>query len=180
MFPHPFFGSLVFLIFGKIIGFQISAYFLLFGGLMGIVPDILSLGNKLTNNKWAHEHRNGLHHSIFFPFLIFITVLPFHFDWAIIISISILTHPIIDLYGLGWGVKLFYPFSNKIYKIFYKGKIIYVFQNDEEQKQEAKKHGMDDWVKQIYFTGNWYGFYEWACLALFLILLILAYFGLFA
>jgi hypothetical protein len=125
------------------------------GGLLGFLPDIASvIYKKTTIDKWSHLHRDDFSHSIFLPIIIFLTLSFFvRIKYSAALSFIILSHSIIDMYGIGWGVKLFFPLSWKTFKLFYKGKIIAIFQEDEI-KEEVKKHGRDDWLKTIFFSFN--------------------------
>ena len=69
MFVHLLVGSLVFLFFGKIFGFEISRAYLVIGAFFGFLPDLFSyvLTGAVKLNKWAHTHRDNFSHSIFLP-----------------------------------------------------------------------------------------------------------------
>ena len=174
MFIHLFFGALVFLVLGHFFGFEINAGFLLLGALTGIAPDILGFfGNarfftrfiKGKTNKHFHEHRDGLVHSLFFPlFVLTLFGLLGELKLGGLIMSALLTHPLLDLYGIGWGVKLFYPFSQVSYKLFYKDKFLYAI-SPQELKKSVGEGVRDDWMRQIYFQFSWYGLLEWLLLA---------------
>ncbi|HGJ66892.1 TPA: hypothetical protein ENS27_16150 [bacterium] len=81
--------------------------------MLGALPDLLSIifleSRKV--DKWSHRHRDNFTHSIFFLFLILFTLACHDHRMAIVASTAVLSHPLIDLFGIGWGVKLFYPLS---------------------------------------------------------------------
>lgn len=176
MFSHLLAGSLVFLIIGNLFDWNISRWFLALGGLCGVLPDLISFAfARVEYSKWSHRHRDNISHSLLLPVIAFIFAwLLLDIEWALLISLSILTHPLLDSFGLGWGVKLFYPFNKITYKLFYKGKIINRF-TQEKIDLEAEKYGMDDWIGKIYFTLNFCGMAEWLCFLVFLILIFLLY-----
>ncbi len=176
MFSHLLAGSLVFLIIGNLFDWHVDRWFLALGGFCGVLPDLLSFAfGKIEYSKWSHRHRDNISHSLLLPIITFIIVwLLLDIKWALLISLAILTHPLLDSFGLGWGVKLFYPFNKITYKLFYRGKIINRF-TQEEIDVEAEKYGMDDWIGQVYFTPNFWGVIEWLCLMIFLILVTLLY-----
>lgn len=153
MFEHFLAGELIFLFIGKWLGFDITPTFLMFGAFCGFFPDLLSyfLNKRVSYNKWYHSHRDNFSHSVFLPILIF-SATAFWLGWemSLLISLALLTHPFLDLYGIGWGVKLFLPLSDDIYKLFYHKKIIYIFEDDETRNKRIKKHQTDDWFKKIY------------------------------
>jgi hypothetical protein len=153
MTTHLLAGTLVFLLFANFFGTQVNGWYLLLGALCGFFPDPLSyiLAKTALLNKWAHKHRDNLSHSLFLPVIAFIILAPFDVRLASMISLTLLTHPIIDLIGMGWGVMLFYPFSDKVYKLFYNGKFLTVW-SLEEVDAEAEKFGNNNWIRDIYFT----------------------------
>ena len=174
MFVHLLVGSLVFLFFGKIFGFEISRAYLVIGAFFGFLPDLFSyfLIGTVKLNKWAHTHRDNFSHSIFLPVVVLVSYAIVDSKVAVAVSAAMFTHPILDLFGIGWGVKLLYPFSDKTFKMFYKGRIITVW-SQEEVDAEAEKFGDNYWIKNIYFTPNLIGISEWASLAGFIILVVL-------
>ncbi len=171
MFVHLLAGSLVFLLFGKIFNFETSRIYLLFGAFWGIVPDLISyiLSWNFELNKWSHTHRDNFSHSAFFPGIVIVIAILLGSKMVIAVGVAMLTHPLLDLVGIGWGVKLFYPFSKRTYKVLYKGKILTVW-NQDQVTAEAKKFGDDDWARNTYFKFNAIGVLEWLSLAGFLLL----------
>lgn len=176
MFIHILAGSLIFFVWGLWNDWKIAIDFIFFGAFIGLFPDILSflLSRKITTDKWSHKHRENFSHSLFLPFAIFCIFIFWSWQWAILLSLTILTHPLLDLFGIGWGVKLFYPFNQTTYKLFYKGKIINAF-TPEEIDEEAERYGDEHWIKNIYFSFNLAGILEWFFLFAFLALLIMVY-----
>ena len=172
MFIHLLVGSLVFLLFGEIFHVDIGKTYLMLGAFCGIAPDPLSylLSRTVKFNKWAHTHRDNFSHSIFFPGIVLAIAILTGNGMAIAAGIAMLTHPLLDLFGLGWGVKLFYPLSKKTYKMFYGGQILTVW-SQKEVDAEADKFGDDDWVRNIYFKLNIVGTSEWLSLAVLLLLI---------
>jgi|GEM_PF-2386494 hypothetical protein len=178
MFEHLFAGELVFLFLGKALGFQITPLFLLVGAFWGFFPDILSffLNRKLNyHSKFFHLHRDNLSHSLLLPVIIFFLVfLAGGWKLSLLTAAAILTHPLLDLFGIGWGVKLFLPFSQKIYKIFYERKFVKVFEDDKDREKYIHKYEVDNWFKRDYFTLSrdthgvpwWWAIFEWGALAL--------------
>ncbi|MFZ2193170.1 MAG: metal-dependent hydrolase [Candidatus Moraniibacteriota bacterium] len=171
MFIHLLAGSLVFLLFGKVFDFEVGRMYLLLGAFWGIVPDPISyiLSWAVKFNKWSHTHRDNFSHSVFFSGIVLFIAILLDYKMAIAVGVAMLTHPLLDLVGIGWGVKLFHPFSKKTYKMFYKGRILTVW-NQDEVDAEAGKFGDDDWIRNIYFRPNVVGASEWLSLAGFLLL----------
>jgi hypothetical protein len=176
MFEHFLAGELVFLFLGKALGFEITTRFIMLGAFCGFFPDLLSyfLNKHLRYNKWYHTHRDNLSHSLLLP-VIFFLVIPFFAGWklAALISLAMLTHPFLDLFGIGWGVKLFLPFYHKIYKLFYRNKIIFVFKDTKSRDADIAKYETDDWFRRAYFSFHpilgtpwWWAMAEWSSLVL--------------
>lgn len=83
---------------------------------------------------------------------------------ATVLGLTLLSHPILDIYGLGWGVKLFAPFSDVTVKIGHiKGKWLYT---QEEIDAEAEKYGDENWVRNLIFKPTWIALSEWGSLVL--------------
>lgn len=176
MFSHFLAGELVFLVLAIFFGIDITSKLIVLGAFCGFLPDILShiRGHRvIKNNKWYHKHRDNFSHSIFLPILVFLSL----FFWidirlALMIAFAMATHPFLDLWGIGWGVKLFLPFSSKVYKMFYNGKFLYIFNDEKSREKEVKKHGKDDWFRAAYFFSRpsrllkWWGVFEWLSLAI--------------
>jgi hypothetical protein len=173
MFIHLLAGSLIFLLFGKIFYVEVGRMYLLLGAFCGLVPDLISyiLSWAVKFNKWSHTHRDNFSHSVFFPSIVLVVALFHDSNLVIMIGVAMLTHPFLDLFGIGWGVKLFYPFSKKTYKMFYRERVLTVW-NQEEVDAEAGKFGDDNWVRNVYFKPNIVGALEWLSLAGFLLLVI--------
>ena len=165
MFIHLLAGSLAFLFLGQAFGIEPTKLFLITGAIAGIMPDILSyiFSWKVKFNKQAHQHRDNFSHSIFLPILTMLITSLFGLRIGIMIGTAILTHPMLDLFGIGWGVKLFYPFSNKTYKLFYKGKILNIW-NEKETDELAEKFGDVHWIRNTYFKPSLNGAVEWISL----------------
>jgi hypothetical protein len=177
MFEHLIAGELVFLIFGKALGFEITPLFLMVGAFWGFFPDLLSffLNKHLRyNSKYFHLHRDNLSHSLLLPVIVFFLAFLFA-GWKIsmLVSLAVFTHPLLDLYGIGWGVKLFLPFSPKIYKLCYEKKFLLVFKDGKDRDRHIHKYEVDNWLKRNYFSLHhstrgvpwWWAILEWSSLA---------------
>jgi hypothetical protein len=178
MFEHLFFGAFVYSIASLFYFDSVNYKMWLVGAGLGIAADFISLveSGGMTTGKWAHKHRNGFSHSIFFPCAtyLFLIFLGWHEAYIVPITLAMLTHPVLDMKGIGWGVMLFYPFDKKIYKFFYRGQLLKVFKPDELER-EVRIFGAENWFRLIYLEFKpiagvpwWYGFYEWICLILFI------------
>lgn len=173
MFPHYLAGCLVFWGFGILFGRDITATYLLAGAVAGALPDLLSLvvhpkGVKI--DKWSHLHRDNFTHTIFFPLAAYLLIQFYDNKLAITISTAILTHPFLDSFGIGWGVKLFYPLSDVTLKLFYiKGKYFY---SPEVIYAHVIKHGNDNWFRDLFLRPTLVAFFEWGSLIATILILI--------
>jgi hypothetical protein len=174
MFVHLLAGSLVFLWFGTYFGIEITQAFLMIGAFWGIIPDPISyvLARAVLFNKWAHTHRDNISHSVLLPIFALMLAILLESKLGITASIALLTHPLLDLFGIGWGVKLFYPLSQKTYKMFYRGQVLRIWEQNEVDA-EAEQFGDNNWVKNTYFKPNLVGASEWLSLAVFLLLVLM-------
>ncbi|MDD4901901.1 MAG: metal-dependent hydrolase [Patescibacteria group bacterium] len=182
MFEHLIAGELIFLFLGQALGFDITPLFLIVGAFWGFSPDILSyfLNKKLNyRSKYFHLHRDNLSHSLLLPLIIFLlTWLIGGWKISLLISVAALTHPLLDLFGIGWGVKLFLPFSQKVFKLFYGGKILMVFKDNKDRDHHIRKYEVDDWFARDYFSLRqdtygvpwWWAIFEWGSLVLAILL----------
>lgn len=171
MFFHALAGCLVFMIFAIVSGKTPSWQFMALGVVVAYLPDWpyvieclarLCLRKKLPINKYAHEHRDGIMHSLFFPPLMLLLawfVMP---EYKLPVFFAVASHPLLDLWGIGWGVKLFYPFSEKTFKLFFQGKWI-VALSPQELETIVEQKGDDEWLRKVYIDFNspdlfwWYG-----------------------
>jgi membrane-bound metal-dependent hydrolase YbcI (DUF457 family) len=151
MFIHILAGIGLFASAGELLGYEITFLYLTIGAVAACLPDILSI-HKLTVGKWAHKHRDGFHHSIFFAptlFIILALFFPAHLPFVTLLSLTVLSHPLLDLYGIGWGVQLFYPFTNKTYTVCYNGRLLYVFPTPEDRAKEVEAKEDLSWLEYI-------------------------------
>lgn len=178
MFIHILAGIGLFASVGEILGYEITFWFLALGAVAACLPDILSL-HKLTIGKWAHQHRDGFHHSIFFApalFIVLALLFPTHLPFITLLSLAVLSHPLLDLYGIGWGVQLFYPWSAKTYKVCHNGKLLYIFPTPEDRSIEVREQAYDSWLDYIHPGLNKHVRVEYASL-LGVIIIVITYFG---
>ncbi len=172
MFTHYFVGCMVFFAFGNMFGWNTTSLYLIVGSVMGALPDLLSLIiSKSRINKWSHLHRDNFTHSVFLSISVFCLVIFFDFKVAIVVGTTLLTHPILDSFGIGWGVKLFYPLSDLQIKLFHKkGKVAYT---QQEIDSEVEKFGNENWFHDLFLTFNSTAIIEWGSLLANILVIIL-------
>ena len=169
MFTHYLAGCLIFWLFGKVLNYPISASYLILGVIVGATPDITSLvflfREHHKSGKWAHLHRDNITHTIFYPVITSLCMAGLSgINIAFIVFVALVSHLFLDLFGIGWGIKLFYPVSDKQFKLFHqKGKWIYT---QEEIDAEVEKYGDPNWFRNLFLKPTVTAFIEWSSLFL--------------
>ncbi|MFH0840943.1 MAG: metal-dependent hydrolase [bacterium] len=182
MFTHSLAGCLIFLLFGEFFNFEISGWYLICGVIAGMLPDIISIFFTSQTTRFNHLHRDNISHSILLPLIIFFIIAFLNIQLSIITLIAILSHYLIDiikikikndkfnLFVLGWGLKLFYPFSKKQIMFFYKkNKCIYT---QKEIDQLIEQYGDKNWIKNLFFKPTVNALIEYLSLIITIILII--------
>ena len=189
MFIHWLAGSLVFLFFGQLFGWlknpltpEFDPMFVFFGGFFGAIADFISFAiyepkDGQNEEKFNYLHRDNLSPSLLLPPVAFFTVaivvylsllldighrsaLTEAWHWAVLVLAATLTHPLCDLFGAGWGVQLFYPFSLTSYKLFDENKLLIKW-TPKQILQIVRKQERDEWLKTVFFSINWRHPYFW-------------------
>ena len=70
------------------------------------VPELIRRGKVSASADNAYDHREGLHYPIIIIGLGGIAAYLFPY-WGLVLLIALLLHLVNDLYGTGWGIKLF-------------------------------------------------------------------------
>lgn len=143
-----------------------------------LLPDLDALLHFLRKKKadaMSHEHRELFHYPLLFiPLAAFLAFL-WRPEFALLCAALVFLHFIHDSTGIGWGVKWFYPFSNKAYKFFSDGKAGWSLKtavfDPEEQRRVAESYGDPHWIRNIYFRPSPVAIVEVSVLILILILL---------
>ena len=134
-------------------------FLILFGIIFALLPDIdffiELVKHGSVGGKTIKEHRQLTHYPIaYIPVALFIYFL-FGVEWAFLFFGAALFHFIHDSIGIGWGIKWFWPFSKRTYKLFSdkNGKFFLggVSWDDKELKIAVEAHGDPNWIKNVYF-----------------------------
>lgn len=139
--------------------FEISSSLVLVGIVFALLPDLDFLVEFIKHGsvggKVIREHREIIHYPIIYvPVVILIYFLTGIF-WATLFAMGIFSHFVHDSIGIGWGIKWFWPFSKKSYKLFsekdgsFSSRLV-VSWEPEELKEVVLKYGDPDWIKNIY------------------------------
>ena len=112
--------------------------------------------HKSVGGTVIREHRELFHFPLVF---IPLTELVWFFAgsfWATLFGLGIFAHFLHDsIPTLGWGIKWFWPFSRKSYKLFAgeNGRWaprLYIAWTPEELEKTAALYGDPDWIKNFY------------------------------
>ncbi len=133
-----------------LLGFDISLYFVFFGCLVAISPDLDFLLYYKMHKKvdhFAHKHRDILHYPLPYGFIGFAVFSFFDFKLGIIWLLGTLAHFIHDTLESGWGIKWFYPFWNKYINLKLDGPRVKIIMTKEEQDKIAAEYGNSEWLQ---------------------------------
>ncbi len=107
-----------------VLGKKVGNKAMLYGAIVGTIPDLDVLANYVTDTVTAIEWHRGITHSIFFS-LFFAPIfgrLIFTLerkgpatwkDWSCLFFWGLFTHPILDAFTT-WGTQLFWPFAPRL------------------------------------------------------------------
>jgi hypothetical protein len=140
------------------------------------IPELLKRGKVAASAEHPHDHREALHYPVVLIILAvgIAYVLPY---WGTIFLVAVILHLVNDLYGTGWGIKLFWPISNRNYKVLGRrvNRLRYLLEQDgdwDKQTYEERslkwlvswsprelpsymtRWGIDDWIPKYYFHLN--------------------------
>jgi hypothetical protein len=165
-----------------------TGWLFLVGIVLALLPDIDALpevfrygqvGKSRADDSFAKEHRSYLHFPLLYLLvgIVIAIISPF---WGALFLVATALHFLNDLYGTGWGVMLFWPFSKKRYKLFSKpvhddGKhgqglqSVVAAEEAEVSKAEAA-WGDENWIDNSYLRLTWISAIEYSLFVLALIL----------
>ena len=194
-------GIFAVLLAGYAAGTEVAWWHFLVGIPLALLPDLDAVPELLKNGKVAafaehtHDHRDGLHFPILF-LLIGICASVYIGFFGYIFLFATMFHFINDLYGTGWGIPLFWPFSKRKYKFFgsranqpeallvthseysmleeaeQKQRLV-VSWSEDELPMHIKRFGFDDWIDKVYLTVNWISIVEYSLFFMAVVLLIM-------
>lgn len=148
---------------------EFSWYFFLFALITALLPDIDMLWywlRKKTTKSVLDNHRSFTHYPIVYLPIIIVIYLFFGAHIGLVFGLLILYHFVHDTLFIGWGVKWFWPFTSRAFKIFpdQNGKVTSRFMlswlPSEEQKIKEWA-GQSDWIKAFYRTPNIVAYIEY-------------------
>jgi hypothetical protein len=144
-------------------GTTFSWYFFVFALVSALLPDIDMLwywyAKKYRTSKVLDNHRSITHYPVVYIPVVLVLYFYFGFHIAIVFSLLVLYHLVHDTFFIGWGVKWFWPVSQRSFKIFpdrngkVTGKLMLSWLPNEEQKIKEWA-GSSNWMKAFYMTPN--------------------------
>ncbi len=133
---------------------------LLAGVVFALLPDIdfwIEYFQRGTvGGKVIGAHRTWLHNPISYIPIVLLIGTFFEPAWMMLFALGVFGHFVHDLSGMGYGVRLFWPFSPRWYKFFSAkdGEIHYdldhlvVSWSPEEMTRLVAARGNDNWIKE--------------------------------
>lgn len=143
------------------------------------IPELLKRGKISASAEHSHDHRDLLHFPLLFIVVGLILSLLFGY-WGWLFLIATMLHFLNDMYGTGWGIPLFWPFSKDRFKLL----------TDENNNpatgtgnwvrrvkistlsSEIVEHGTETWVDDFYYRFNPVMATEYSLFALALLLVV--------
>ena len=152
------------------------------GVIFALLPDIdffvELIKHGSVGGKIIREHRELTHFPIIYiPIAILIFIL-YGVMWVMLFSLALFAHFLHDSVGIGWGIRWFWPFSKKAYKLFsekdgrFSSRLIISWSPLELIKVVAD-HGDPNWIRNIYFRLTPISVIEFSFLIISLIILYL-------
>ncbi len=147
----------------------ITPEWLIAGVMFALLPDIdfwLEYAKRGTvGGKVIDLHRTLFHAPItYIPIALFIGSY-FGTEWMCLFAFGVSGHFIHDSMGMGYGVRWWWPYSTRWYKLFsskdgeiyYNINHLFVSWSDEEMRKLVAKHGNDNWLKEdlAYMRRHW-------------------------
>ncbi len=153
-------GLLWALLIGLFFEQPLTPLWLLAGVLFALLPDtdfwIEYMQRGTVGGKVIGAHRTLFHNPLpYIPVALFIGTL-FGPEWMLLFALGAFSHFVHDLSGMGYGIRLFWPFSERWYKFFsnQEGAIHYDFDHlvmswsPEEMRDLVAQRGNDNWIRE--------------------------------
>lgn len=145
---------------GFLFGQELTSGWMLAGVVFALLPDIdfwIEYAMRGTvGGTVIGAHRLLLHNPIpYIPIALLVGTLSGP-AWMMLFTLGVFGHFVHDLSGMGYGIRLFWPFSDHWYKFFSSkdGEIHYDFDHfitswsPEEMKALVARRGNDNWIKE--------------------------------
>lgn len=152
------------------------------GVIFALLPDIdffvELIKHGSVGGKVIREHRELIHFPVIYIPVAILIYVAFGAMWAALFSLAILAHFLHDSIGLGWGIKWFWPFSRRSYKLFSEkngrfSRRLVVSWNPEELTEVVADHGDPNWIRNIYLQFHPVAVIEFSFFVISLIILYL-------
>ncbi len=152
-------GLLISVLASHVYEIDLSLKLALMSVLANLIPDLdifveLAKRGKVGGRVQGH-HRELSHFPLTFVPLVWAVNYFFGGIWSFIIGLNLLAHFLHDSVGMGWGIKWWWPFSDKAYKFFSNkdgsfSKRFIVSWKPQELKETIRKYGDDHWFRNYY------------------------------
>lgn len=146
------------------------------------IPELLKRGKIAASAEHNHDHRDLLHFPLLFLIVGIILISLFGY-WGWLFLTATMLHFVNDLYGTGWGIPLFWPFTKDRFK----------FLTDENNNpaagsgnwfrrvkvlnlaNEIAENGTETWVDDFYYRFNPVMAVEYSLFAFALLLVVVEF-----
>ncbi|MDP3764216.1 MAG: metal-dependent hydrolase [bacterium] len=175
-------GILISILASHIYEIDLSLKLTIMSVLANLIPDLdvfveLAKRGRIGGRVQGH-HRELTHFPLTFTPLVWAVYYFFGQFWAFIIGLNLLAHFLHDSVGMGWGIKWWWPFSNRAYKFFSDingslfGHSFMVSWSPNELRNVVSRYGHDHWFRKYYLKLHPIAIFEFIVLVLALVVLI--------
>ncbi|MEK7078361.1 MAG: metal-dependent hydrolase [Patescibacteria group bacterium] len=175
-------GIFVSIFLSRIFEINLSYWFITGGILFSLLPDLdvfveLAKRGKVGGQVQGH-HRELTHFPLTYLPVFILVYFIFGKIWLGLFGWCVFLHFLHDSVGMGWGIKWWWPFSNKAYKFFSEkdgsfSNNFMVSWRPQELKETIARHGDDHWLKNFYFKLHPIAVFEFSVFVLAVIVLVL-------
>ena len=164
-------GILISILISKVMIIPLASKFIAAGALFSLMPDLdvfveLAKRGRVGGRVQGH-HRELTHFPLtYLPVFILIYFL-FGKIWSLLFGLCVFLHFLHDSVGMGWGLKWWWPFSNRSYKFFSEkdgsfSSNIMVSWRPRELKETIAQYGDDHWFKNYYLKPHPIAIFEFS------------------
>lgn len=114
-------GFIISVLASEYFDFALNPGFIVGCVVFALLPDWDFWFYKVFKSKFGakiHDHRDVAHYPVVYLILSLVLYFLFGHIWAVSFLILTMLHFVHDSLGIGWGVKWFWPFSEKTHKFF--------------------------------------------------------------
>ena len=175
-------GIFVSIFLSRIFEISLSPVLVAGGILFSLAADLdvfveLAKRGRIGGRVQGH-HRELTHFPLTYIPVVFLIYIFAGKIYALLFGLAVLAHFLHDSVGMGWGLKWWWPFSNKAYKFFSEkdgsfSSNLMVSWRPQELKETIVQYGDDHWFKNYYLKPHPIAVFEFMVFIVALIVLFL-------